>query len=438
MSAPYTLNAVSYGTKRNKHPKVWEIYPDDLEDYLIHGGVNDVEGLLEQEELTKRVGAELRASTSSEMAFPSSTTSVTSRTPRVPDPAPSDTLPLFADKASSTASFSRHHSRESSVEALNLSHSQSVTRVNSTNNTDVPCQPYRPSSLGSGFARSSTSARVSLKAPSIISSIEPVLTSSSSNTIASNDRILRPATPLNDLVEVPAPVATPATTTPLQPVIAISPQRPPAPLSVKSTPSEGLRHTLSKRIDKIRGRNDEGILSRGNNGHAIDFAMGTITGMLLDQSDIEGKSSATGTGIGANTIGLLKSPVVLHRSSKKGRVSLPEEGKSSQVSSPRIGSVHDKNRSSGDELPPMRRRRRVRHAIWATVTSGFRGPIEPLVVTTDLSDLQALRRRRMMLAAEESDEEEVKVPRQVWDLDDEEFERLTECVFRSHPRSLYF
>jgi hypothetical protein len=481
ISSPYTLNPVSYGTKRNKHPKVWEVYPDDVEEYLINDGQNSIEGLIEEENYVQRT-------TSSQPTLPPSmtTTTVNTATPHI----------VRSDTASATPpDLSRPASRQGSVEALNAL-SRSATRTSGSNTNDFSYPPYRPSSLGSGFARSSTSAQLSnTKSTSIRSApLEPAPLSSSSSSEQHLRNHPRPATPLNDLVEVissPTPVQPPLTTTSttataaskspsilLSPTTSgLSPRRLPSPSASSSVPiptttvkSETLRSTLSRQIDKIRGKNISGedyelASSTGTSSIASSPITGTqnllsaiefgTTMTTKDQADLEGG------GGGSNNP--LKSSVVLQPGRKNGlnnnnnnggRIISPSSSASIPYSSPRQQQQQQQQqqtKSSGDEgflSPPSttttttKRRRRVRHAIWATVTSGFvnKGMMDPLVVTTDLSDLEALRRRRIRLAAEESEEEEIKVIRKVWGLEEDEEERLNRFVsfFFFLPSSSFF
>jgi hypothetical protein len=452
ISSPYTLNPVSYGTKRNKHPKVWEVYPDDVEEYLINDGQNSIEGLIEEENYVQRT-------TSSQPTIPPSmtTTTVNTATPLI----------VRSDTTSATPpDLSRPASRQGSVEALNAL-SRSATRTSGSNTNDFSYPPYRPSSLGSGFARSSTSAQLSnTKSTSIRSApLEPAPLSSSSSSEQHLRNHTRPATPLNDLVEVissPTPVqpsltTTSTTTTASKPpsillsptTSGLSPRRLPSPSSSSSVPiptttvkSETLRSTLSRQIDKIRGKNISGEDYEVASTTGTSFiASSPITGtqnllsaiefgpmMTKDQVDVEGGGGATNN----------SQP---HRKNGNGRIISPSSSASIPYSSPRQQQQQQQQqtKSSGDEgflSPPSttttttKRRRRVRHAIWATVTSGFvnKGMMDPLVVTTDLSDLEALRRRRTRLAAEESEEEEIKVVRKVWGLDEDEEERLNKFV----------
>lgn len=407
--SPNTSAAVPvYGARRNKHPKVWEIYPDDVVEFVESDGVNATEALEAQERSIKASESRLPMGSASRVGQIGSTTSLQSsiavESPRLP------TIASTPDIVTAGQPDSRRSSIDTSLRA------QSIT--NSSTN-DFHYSPSRTGSLNSGrLSRSIGSQRGLPKSSSVISNSEQQHTSSPLP--PQLEKLSRASISLDYLPETTiatSPVSRPSsqkaksiTTT----ANIASPQR---SLGAKPTPSEGLRHSLSRRIDRIRGKGSidldgESFLPRSTNPSTFDLTKSTVG----EESDQEASS-----GVARSAIGLASAFKETSSMVKRATLRVQRGGGGGQEDS--AFKLARSDRSSGEEGPG--RRKRVRNAIWATVRSGFRGPLEPLnVKNSDLIDIEALRRRRMMLAAEESEEDEE--PREVLDLADEDFVRLNE------------
>lgn len=398
-----TAGVAAYGMRRNKHAKVWEIYPDDVEEYLECAGVLDVEEVEEHERETRESATLANPKPSS--GYPSVDSSE-SASPIITGLSKSS--PALASSLLPTAviTAARTHSRPSSVEGSPIGRTP-------TSHSSSDYSPYRTGSLGSGFARSSQSQPMSFTSKSVDlpTPLPRVLAQQSKSTdylpevsvTSLNSPITRPSSHKAPSLQLKSPALL---TSPVQ-----------RAGSIKLSPSEGLRHTLSRRIDKIRGKGasneSEFDLTSMHNASMTDIAFSP------DPSDGESSSVA----VSGSVPSLFKSPVSLNREKigfRRGKLYKPEHSLEDEM--------HESRRRSIIEDGTGRRRRGVRNAIWASVRSGFKGPLEPLVVGTDLDDVAALRRRRMRLAAEESDDEEIKPVREVLDLGEDDSVRLNRYI----------
>lgn len=367
-----------YGPRRNKHPGPWEIYPDDVVEYYEAGGKVDEAGLEAQERRVSGLGVGLRNG------------------PRVTS---GSTASSIRGRQVSREGMGQHASRE-------VSPSASVEQLSSPRQLSEP-----PTYDGSPLARSGTKTSVEFSSlrstPSVSSTasiqmnpITPKPPFATLTTIASVDQA---SSPRQELAEFDV-----LHRLPTSPSLVYQGPSSGSKSSISAPSEGGLRSNLSRRLDKIRRKPVEpdasSDISRGKGGGKMDL-FDVSVGATPEVSEGEG-------------------PPVGRTTSRK---SIFPRSDQSTFGRRRVESVKVvEGDASGDE--GRFRRRLTKGARWAR--QGLRGASDAYPIDEPRFDTGAERstRRTILRMVESDDEEEYQVPREVLDLGDEEFAKLTTYV----------
>lgn len=449
----------TYGPRRNKYPKAWEIYPDEIAEYVATGG-----RVLEPVEMG---GAALKAGLSSLSRAPSRisengtrlATASVSASPTQPTTAWNGSPILGA----SPLTVDRSHLFSGNSKGPSIAGRPDFSRHSSSDNGKPgPARTSIDFSGSSSLKRASsvTSAAGGLAAAASIATVFTKVGDGSAIGNGYGSPRSRVASARGSRDFLPSPTSY---TDPSSPRVVVAGQSPllqgspgQAPSGHKSSPSSsaaapaGVRSGISRRLDRIRGKTSSGATEAGDvsdsrGGQALSRRNSAEYGSP-DPSDVEGHHGLQSPQSRAQRLRSPPRGSLAHLSDTGGggginrRPNLRKNASSYDFSR---GFDTDDCKSSGGEEPS---RRRPSRGIFSTAWQGFKGsldvyahddpmpfgargtPAAAAAAAARIAELSPKGPVRRRIIVDESDDEEVKPPREVLDLGDEEYTQLNRCA----------
>lgn len=442
----------AYGPRRNKYPKVWEVYPDELAEYVAKGG--------KVEEAAELGGASLKGGISSWSKAPSrisediklATNSSSAQSPTHwngspilgASPLSVDRSHLFSGNSKGSSTLNRpDYSRQNSFEAAHLSRSGTTTTSVDFSGSSSLKRASSTTSAAGGLA----------SAAGLVTAFTKVGDGSAvGNGYGSPRSRVASARGSRDFISSPTSNLDPSSprilTSSQSPLLHSSPGQStsaskPSPSTAVAGPP-GVRSGISRRLDRIRGKTNSGAAEGGDTsddrGAPPMSRRGSADYASPDPSDIEGHHRSP------------QSQPHRLRSPQRGSLAhLSDTGGSRRPNLRKNASSYDFSRgfdtdgykSSGGEETS---RRRPSRGIFSTAWQGFKGsldvygnddpmpfgakgtPAAAAAAAAKIAEMSPVGPVRRRIVLDESDEEEVKPQREVLDLGDEEFAQLNRCV----------
>lgn len=389
LKASTIITTSVYGPRRNTHPKAWEIYPDEISEFVETGG-------------------------------------------RIVSP---EVLELGSGRAISARSTSIGSSYQQGMSGLSQVRTPNQTAPNSPTSTKVPLptspaldnsinRSRHPSGVEGSVLSRSTTGRSSLEVTSPIS--RNSLSNGSSyqfppQSTTSTKSPLATSTGSTSRFNSPK-VATELTYEPLSPrvsITSVSNGTHSQTLSISKQNEGGgrLRHSLTRRLDKIRGKGSEIDLpsDAGTIGISSSRSRRGSLPISTDPSESEMISKLGGNHMRTNTVA--------------GELSVLSSGSSFRRKTSKMSdtSAEGGYRSSGGEENSRKLvKGRWKPNKWQGFGGRNVGGDKEMVSLEEGVQLGApFVAKKRILRIEESDDDDYKVPREILDLGDEEFSKLT-------------
>lgn len=480
VSSPLGVPVAAYGPRRNKYPKAWEVYPDEVAEYVAAGG---------KVEPADSGGAPLRAGISS-LTRVSSTgsehggkTSSTYNSPAAPSSSAQwngspvlDSSPISVDRqylggngnGGNGAHVRPDTSRENSYEGSPLARS-GTSRTSASAELAGSSSLRHASSVNSGGAGGTLTP--TLAASALSKNGEGAL--GIGNGYGSPRSRVASAHVSRDFLPSPTTTNGTAPTEPSSPRVVVNGHSPllnggqfhtspsqsnalklqSSSSTAQASGTSGVRSNISRRLDRIRGKMGNG--GAGTEGETSDAGRGGASTPMArrDSADWASPDPSDGEHHPHHL-----SPGVTHPRSpyRSSLAQLSDQGPLSRRPKLRKNATSfdfgkgfdtDGYKSSGGEESGAGAggRRRPSRGIFAAAWQGFKGSLDAYPGGEDAMGFGGaggaaaararaaaragmgdagggLMRRRIVL--DESDDEDVKVPREVLDLGDEEFAQL--------------